>query len=53
MAAVGAVQKVFLGKTGRRRKAGRPNLKWLDCIENDLKLMDVKRWRKRAEDRFT
>jgi hypothetical protein len=43
---------VFLGKTGRRRKAGRPDLKWLDCIENDLKLMDVKRWGKKAEDRF-
>jgi hypothetical protein len=27
-----------------------PNLKWLDCIKNDLKLMSVKRWRKKAED---
>jgi hypothetical protein len=52
MAAYRTVQKVFLGKTGRRRKAGRPNLKWSDSIEKDLKLMDVKRWRKRAEDRF-
>jgi hypothetical protein len=52
MAADRTVQKVFLGKTGRRRKGGRPNLKWLDSIENDLKLMDVKRWRKKAEDRF-
>jgi len=52
MAADRTVQKVFLGKTGGRRKAGRPNLKWLGCTENDLKLMDVKRWRKKAEDRF-
>jgi hypothetical protein len=52
MAADRTVQKGFLGKTGRRRKTGRPNLKWLDSIENDLKLMNVKRWRKKAEDRF-
>lgn len=43
MTADRTVQKVFLGKTGRRINAGRPNLKWLDCIQNELKLMDVKR----------
>jgi hypothetical protein len=31
------VKKVFLGKPDRIRKAGRPNLRWLYCIENDLK----------------
>jgi hypothetical protein len=45
------VKKVFLGKPDERRKAGRPKLRWLDCFENDLILMDVKRWRKKAEDR--
>ena len=44
-------RKVFLGKPDVRRKAGRPKLRWLDCIENDLKSMDVNRWRKNAEDR--
>jgi hypothetical protein len=44
------IKKVFLGKPGGRRKAGRPKLRWLDCIENDLKSMSVKRWRKKAED---
>jgi hypothetical protein len=24
---------------------------WLDCIENNLKLMGVQRWGKKAEDR--
>jgi hypothetical protein len=32
-------------------KAGRSKLRGLDCIENDLKSMVVKRWIKRAEDR--
>jgi hypothetical protein len=32
-------------------KAGRPQLRWLDLIQNDLNTMGVKRWRKKAEDR--
>jgi hypothetical protein len=32
-------KKVFLGKPDARRKAGRPQLRWLDCIENDQKSM--------------
>jgi hypothetical protein len=27
------------------------NIKWPDCIQNDLKFMGVKRWRKKALDR--
>jgi hypothetical protein len=45
------VKKVFLGKPDGRIKTGRPKLRWLDCIENYLTSMDVKRWRKKAEDR--
>jgi hypothetical protein len=48
---VRTVSKVFLGKPDGRSKAGRPKLRWLDSIENDLKSMGVKRWRKKAEDR--
>jgi len=47
-----AVKKLFLGKTEGRRKAGRPKLRWFDCIENDLKSMCVKRWRNKSEDRY-
>jgi hypothetical protein len=36
------VQKVFLGKPDRRRKAGRPNLRWFDYTENDMKSMHVR-----------
>jgi hypothetical protein len=35
----------------KKEKTGRPKLRWLDCTENDLKWMCVKRWRKKAEDR--
>jgi hypothetical protein len=46
------VKKVFWGKPDGRRKVERPNLRWLDCAENDLKSVDVKRWWKKTEDRF-
>jgi hypothetical protein len=41
------IKKVFLG----RRETGRPKLRPLDGIENDLKSMGVNRWRKKTEDR--
>jgi hypothetical protein len=37
-------------KADGRRKAGRPKLGWLKCIENYLKLSGFKRWRNKAED---
>jgi hypothetical protein len=30
----------------------RLELRWLDCTENDMKLIGVKTWRKRAENRY-
>jgi hypothetical protein len=44
-------KRVFLWKPGGRRKTRGQTLRWLDYIENDLKSMDVKRCRKKAEDR--
>ena len=43
--------KVLLGNPDGRRKAGRPKLRWLASIENDLKSIGVKTWRNKAEDR--
>jgi hypothetical protein len=42
--------KVFLDKPDGRRIVGRPKLRWLDSIENDLKSMGMRRCRKKAED---
>jgi hypothetical protein len=44
------VKRVFLGNPGGRRKPGRLRLRWLECVQDDLKTLGVRRWRKRAED---
>jgi hypothetical protein len=44
------VKRVFLETPGGRTKPGRPKLRWLDCVEDDLKTLGVRRWRKRVED---
>jgi hypothetical protein len=49
MSGGGTVKELFLGKSDGRRKTERPKLRWLDCIEKDLKPIVVKRWRKRAK----
>jgi hypothetical protein len=45
------VKRVFEGHPGGRRKAGRRSKRWLDDIEENLRLMKVKRWRKKATKR--
>jgi hypothetical protein len=45
------VKKIFDSKPEGRRKVGRPRLGWLDDVENDLIVMKIKRWRKKAQNR--
>jgi hypothetical protein len=45
------VKRVFEGHPGERRKTGRSRRRWLDDIEEDLRLMKMKRWRKEATER--
>jgi hypothetical protein len=37
------VKKIFDSKQEGRRKVDRPRLRWLDDVENDLRVMKIKR----------
>jgi hypothetical protein len=45
------VKKIFDSKPEGRRKVGRPRLRWLDEVENVLRVMKVKKWKKNAQNR--
>jgi hypothetical protein len=42
------VKKIFEEKLGGRRGRGRPSLRWIDDVEEDLRNMGIKRWRIKA-----
>jgi hypothetical protein len=39
-----------LEKEGTRR-VGKPKLRWLESVEEDLKNMDLRNWRRKSQDR--
>jgi hypothetical protein len=45
------VKKIFKGKPEGRRGTGRPRKRYLDDVEDDLKQLGVKGWRRKASER--
>jgi hypothetical protein len=46
-----SVKKIFEGKLEGRRGRGRPRMRWINDVEDDLRKFGVKRWRTKALDR--
>jgi hypothetical protein len=44
-------KKMFVTKPEGRRDIGRPKLRWLDDVEDDIKALGIRRWRIKAQDR--
>jgi hypothetical protein len=39
------------GRLYSKRRKGRPRMRWLDDVENDLRKMEVRGWREKMRDR--
>ena len=46
-----SVKKIFERKLEGRRDRGRPSLRWIDDVEDNLRKLGVKRWRAKVLDR--
>jgi hypothetical protein len=46
-----SVKKIFEGNLEGRRGTGRPRVRWINDVEDDLRKLGVKQWRAKALDR--
>lgn len=44
-------KKLLIGRPDGNRPRGRPRLRWMDDVQQDLKELGVRRWRVKAQDR--
>jgi hypothetical protein len=44
-------KRVMRGKINTRRKRGRPKVRWLDDVHDDLREMGIEGWRRKAQDK--
>ena len=46
------IKKLTLLRLEGSRRAGRPKLRWLDGVKEDLRTLGIRGWRRRALDRY-
>jgi len=46
-----SIKKIFEGNLEGRRGRGPPRLRWINDVEDDLRKLDVKRWRMKTLER--
>ncbi|GFX91567.1 hypothetical protein TNCV_3681531 [Trichonephila clavipes] len=44
-------KKIFVARPYGTRKRGRPRLRWIDCLEKDLKTSNIINWKSQAKNR--
>jgi hypothetical protein len=45
------VKKIFEEKLEGRTGRGQPRLRWINDVEEDLRMLGVKKWRRKASER--
>jgi hypothetical protein len=45
------LKKLLNTKLNGVRKVGRPKMRWEDCVDRDMRILQVKNWKKVALDR--
>ena len=45
------IKRIYRGKPGGKSCVGRPRKKWMEDVEEDIKMMGIRCWRRRAQDR--
>ena len=45
------IKRIRRGKQGGKRCMGRRRKKWMEDVEEDIKMMGIRCWRRRAQDR--
>jgi hypothetical protein len=45
------IKKLYMSKPEGRRSVGRPKMRWLDDVEEDLRMMRISGWRGKARRR--
>ena len=43
-------KKIFNAKLDKKRKIGRPKLRWFDDVQTDIRTLGIKRWMYKAQD---